>query len=271
MGKFSGVLLASDYDDTLFSSKRTVSAENKTAIEYFMANGGYFSVATGRAHKTFTPQISEQEIPFNAPCVLSNGAGVYDYTQDKWLHLTTLPDRAVSDLRQLLDHMPALGIETYHEDEIYVCNPNDMTRHHMKRVCAQFIEGELEDLPRPWIKAIIEAHSQDLIEAQRYLLTHFGDFFEIIFSNHHLLEITAKGCHKGGMVRWIANYLGIAPGDVYCVGDNENDLSMLQVSAIPMAPANCAEVVKLSGARLVADCDHHTVADIVRILDEIYS
>ena len=36
--------------------------------------GGYFSIATGRAHRTFTPQIEKEGLVFNAPVVLSNGA-----------------------------------------------------------------------------------------------------------------------------------------------------------------------------------------------------
>ncbi|MEG2420758.1 MAG: HAD family hydrolase [Oscillospiraceae bacterium] len=270
MGKFSGVLLASDYDDTLYSSLRHVSEENRAAIVSFMEQGGYFSVATGRAHATFAPQIALESIPMNAPCVLSNGAGVYDFSKDCWLHLTCLPQRALADLLELTEEMPSLSVETYHDDDIYVYRPNEITRFHAERVRSHFIEQSLADQPQPWIKAILEADYPDLVAAQRYVLSRWGDVYEAIFSNRYLLELTAKGSHKGGMVRWIANHLGVAPGDVYCVGDNENDLSMLQVSAIPLAPANCAEVVRISGARLVADCDHHTVADIIHILNEMY-
>ena len=51
MGKFDGVLLASDYDDTLYGTDMTVSAENVKAIEYFTAQGGTFTVATGAEYK----------------------------------------------------------------------------------------------------------------------------------------------------------------------------------------------------------------------------
>lgn len=39
MGKFSGVLLATDYDDTLYSSDCTISQENRQAIARFVAEG----------------------------------------------------------------------------------------------------------------------------------------------------------------------------------------------------------------------------------------
>ena len=50
MGKFNGVLLVSDFDDTLYGSDLRVSEENRRALDYFTGAGGIFTVATGRAH-----------------------------------------------------------------------------------------------------------------------------------------------------------------------------------------------------------------------------
>ena len=55
MGKFDGVLLASDFDDTLYGLDRQVCPRNRKALNYFIAQGGRFTVATGRAHTTFAP------------------------------------------------------------------------------------------------------------------------------------------------------------------------------------------------------------------------
>ena len=58
MGKFTGVLLVSDFDNTLVYTESALKGlapmpellpENRQAIEYFMAEGGTFSIATGRA------------------------------------------------------------------------------------------------------------------------------------------------------------------------------------------------------------------------------
>ena len=81
MGKFDCVLLASDFDDTLYNSSREVSAENREALNYFIRQGGRFTVSTGRAHRTFSPYV--HLAPVNAPVILSNGALLYDYSADK--------------------------------------------------------------------------------------------------------------------------------------------------------------------------------------------
>ena len=62
MGKFDGVLLASDFDNTLVYTEDALQngeavpplpERNRQALEYFMAEGGFFAIATGRALAAF--------------------------------------------------------------------------------------------------------------------------------------------------------------------------------------------------------------------------
>ena len=81
MGKFDGVLLVSDFDDTLYAPDVAVPERNVSAIRYFTGEGGRFTVATGRAHRTFAPYV--HLVPLNAPVILSNGAAIYDFQADR--------------------------------------------------------------------------------------------------------------------------------------------------------------------------------------------
>ena len=83
--------------------------------------------------------------------------------------------------------------------------------------------------------------------------------------------MTAKGANKGGMVRRLAGRLGIGLDHVYCVGDEANDLPMLEEAAEGFAPANCIPAVRESGVEIVADCAHDAIADVVERLGRIYS
>ena len=75
---------------------------------------------------------------------------------------------------------------------------------------------------------------------------------------------------KGGMTALLARKLGIDPAHIYCVGDNQNDIPMLEQSAIPFAPANCAQEVKDWGATILCHCDDGVIGDIVEILEQRY-
>ena len=101
-------------------------------------------------------------------------------------------------------------------------------------------------------------------------LERWGDQYEAIFSNRYYLEVTRRGCNKGGMVQRLIHMLGVERDNLYCVGDNQNDIPMMALSAIPFAPANCAQEVKDWGAKLLCHCDEGVIGDIVEILDRKY-
>ncbi len=270
MGKFSGVLLVSDFDDTLYGSDLHVSEENRTAIRYFMEQGGRFTVATGRARKTFFPQITLEDIPLNAPVILSNGATIFDAQTDTPVRRTYLPDRVLQDMQEVCTRFPELGFEAYHQNEIFVYNPNMVTRRHMERVGMDYTVLPIEQMPLPITKIILEQDNPMLQEVQAYMRQTVGESYEVIFSNRYLLELTAKGSHKGGSVLWLADYLGISREHLYCVGDNQNDIPMLEVAKIGFAPETCTEVVKAWGPHLVRGCDDHCVASVIEVLDQLY-
>ena len=48
MGKFSGVLICTDLDGTLYRNDKTISQENREAIDYFKREGGFFTAVGGR-------------------------------------------------------------------------------------------------------------------------------------------------------------------------------------------------------------------------------
>ena len=269
MGKFDGLLLASDFDDTLYGLDLRIPERNLEAIRYFTDQGGRFAVATGRAHRTFAPFA--HLVPMNAPAVLSNGSALYDFAQNKMICQTFLRPQAPADLEALAEQFPEIGFEAYFGEDIYVFQPNTVTDSHMAKVGTGYIQcTRIADIPVPWTKVILQQDFPYLQRVQRWMLHTFPGAYEVIFSNRYLLEMTDFGSNKGGMVQRLADHLHIAPGHVYCVGDNQNDSPMLALSAIPFAPANCAREVQDWGARVLCHCDEGVIGDIVALLDGLY-
>ena len=173
-------------------------------------------------------------------------------------------------LAQLCREFPELGFEAYHGEDIYVHNPNEVTRSHLARVGGSQLLAPIGEMPTPWSKVILQQDEPYLRRVQARLLSLWGSRCEAIFSNRYLLEMTAKGCNKGAMVGKVARLLGVSPPNLYCMGDNQNDIPMLALSAIPFAPANCAREVRDWGARVLGSCDEHAVAQAIDILDSLY-
>ena len=281
MGKFTGGLLASDFDNTLIYTERALrtgspvpplSEGNRKALEYFMAEGGSFAIATGRALPAFMKYAPE--VPMNAPGVVCNGASLYDFQQGVYLENALLDEHARARGQEILDRFPDVAVEAYHIDNvIHAVRPNEITRQHEHLTKVGVTEApSLLEVPLPLGKLLFEAEHPTL-EAVLALLNERGwaEDYELMFSQDHLLEMTARGANKGGMVRRLAKRLGISMEHVYCAGDEANDISMLTAAAEGFAPANCKDVVRQCGATIVADAEHDALAEIIAILDKRYA
>lgn len=280
MGKFDGVLLASDFDNTLIYTEdalRTgkpippLSEGNRTALESFMAQGGHFAVATGRALPAF--EKLAPMIPINTPCVICNGAAIYDFAKGEYLETALLSEKSRERGQQVLDAFPQVGVEAYHvENVIHAVHVNAFIRAHEHLTGVRVEEkASLTDVPLPLGKLLFEAEHEDLVQVEQFIRGHgWASDYELIYSGKTLLEMTARGASKGGMLRKLAERLGVAPENVYAVGDEGNDLSMLELSAVGFAPANCAPTVRQSGARIVCDAHGDTLAEVIAALEGRY-
>lgn len=281
MGKFNGVLIASDYDNTLVYTEDALKGlepmpgllpENREAIEYFMAHGGVFSVATGRALPSF--DTVRKGVPMNGPTILFNGAAIYDFEKQQYLCTAFLPDTVRPHISQVLDAWPQAAVELYHDDNaIFALHPNELTLAHLHITHeATTMVDSLDQVPSPISKALFEIAPEHLEDMYRYVLAQpWASLYEVIPSSICFLELTAKGANKGGMVRRLSQLLHIAPENVYCVGDHANDLGMLAASAIPFAPANAIEAVRrVPGVHLLPDARCGAIAEMIRQLDRRY-
>ena len=193
MGKFTGLLLASDYDNTLTYTEEAlrlcrpmppVSKANQAAIRYFMAEGGIFSVATGRAKPAF--EAVADGVPMNGPTVLFNGAAIYDFSTGKYLCEAFLPETARAHIAQTIRELPFAAVELYHDNnDIHALQPNDVTRRHLHVTHSPtVIVDSMEQVPSPISKALFStepAHQAALLD---YLRGQgwYGDY-EIVASS----------------------------------------------------------------------------------------
>ncbi len=278
MSKFNGLLLVSDFDNTLVYTEEAlqkcvdmppVSEENRAAIEYFMANGGTFSVATGRAKPAFETVVDG--IPMNGPTVLFNGAAIYDFSRREYLVTAFLPDDVRPRIEEVVTDLPQVAVELYHDDNtIHALNANDVTRRHMHITHAPTIEvGSMDQVPAPISKALFSTEEVHLPELLAYLKAQpwYNDY-ELVPSAVTLVELTAKGANKGGMVSRLAQLLGVRRENVLCVGDHANDVSMLTWAGEGYAPANAIPLVlDTPGVRRLPDCRENAIAALIRDLD----
>lgn len=269
MAKFDGVLLASDMDYTLLNSKGELSPESRQAIAYFMENGGYFTIATGRSPQAF--EKPRGFLDFNAPVVLLNGAVIYDYEKKKYLYDHCMTDDCLEACQTVADAFPELGILVCCLDAVYAFRMNEVSVAHLDRmgVSDQVVVDRLSDIPLPWVKVIMTQKPEYLQKVAPWFIERYAECFDLVFSSPHLLEMQSNEIDKGKGILKLAQVLGVDKKDVYCAGDQQNDAAMMS-AVTSFAPANAVDEIKKMAKYIVSDCDNHAMRDIIEILDKQY-
>ena len=119
-GKFEGYLLVADFDDTFCPEHGApVPEENRRAAQYFMDEGGLFTIATGRDVRSY--YSIREKFTVNAPLVLSNGAVIFDGESGESWYESFLPFSCRSDLIAARDAFPGTGVEVHRGADVRVC------------------------------------------------------------------------------------------------------------------------------------------------------
>lgn len=250
MGIFSQVLLASDFDHTLTNMDGIVPARNLEAIEAFIAEGGIFTVASGRSIPMFRKKAAL--LPVNAPCILYNGAACYDYRAEALAFAVPLPDTAPRLLAALREHCPRERIEIHTIDRHYVYG-RDPHRDALLDQCGVSYLYDVPNPPLPWIKLAVfgKARSAGYDDPARippeevayfdrlqdYVAQVGGDGYASFRAMPRNMEVCAAGCDKGGAARALAQSLGRPI--LACIGDAPNDLTMLRAADYGFRTGDC--------------------------------
>ena len=108
------------------------------------------------------------------------------------------------------------------------------------------------------VLAMVEADIRDLVkeETERAL----GEKYFVTCSSPYLVEVMPKGQNKAGAVDFLSEYYGIPKEEIAAIGDQLNDLPMIERAGGKFAVQN-AEAKLKENATVVASCEEDGVAE----------
>ena len=261
-----GILLVSDLDGTLVTDKGVIPERNSSAIERFIRRGGLFAFATGRS-VLGTEKFAARLMP-NAPSIVYNGGGIYDFREKKLLWSEFLPREYGRIIREVLTGFPDVGVEIYSGGQVFHLNTNRYTKAHIAFQGIPASGRSPDDIPEHCNKILFCGENDRLREVSERLnqMEHLGCAY--VFSGPVYFEVLPEGISKGVTVGVLAGLLGIGADRVMSIGDYTNDLELLAVSALGAAPEDALEDVKSAADIVVGKCENGAVADFIEYLEE---
>lgn len=272
MGIYSDILLTVDYDRTLTAPDSTIPARNLEAIRYFMENGGTFTINTGRS--VAMTKAFRDVVPVNAPLLLYNGSAAYDLKSGtfEFAHEISLNQGDV--VRKCMELFPDLTVEVQSMYAHHRFAENPMwdafsDTNQCARTAARpdddlgpFIKftlyGEIRDVTVADLYAGSPEEQRRMDEAEQQLNAVFGDSCAVFRSAMRIIDVHAKGVSKIRAARELQQRLG--KKILVCVGDGENDVSMLRGADYAFSPADGVVADRFEN---VCNCADGAVADVI--------
>lgn len=239
-------LIVSDLDGTLLSADHTLPSSTATAIREFVSRGGCFTLATGRPFITARPII--QQLGLDLPVILCNGAVL---AQANGIPLER-SGISLASLYILLNAADQSGLDIllFCGDEVQTLARNiNIAAYERKEgvTCSLIRLHEIQECGTEIEKAILLGP----VEQSRRLFAEYVDRSPVLQSSiaafqseDNYLELVPGQVSKGTALQRLAATLDIPLDQVMAIGNQLNDLPMLQAAGIGVAVANSPDELK---------------------------
>lgn len=262
-------LIALDLDDTLLRADLSISEENKRALQRAENLGVHIVLASGRNFYSMRRYSEELFIKRRGDYLIgSNGAQLIQASTGKLMEDLKLSSDFCRDMAREFDRKGYYW-QLYIEGKIY-CNRMNEWALLDNRLTGQPLEviPDTETILSHDQTKILACGEPPRIESlYKELKISLGNRFEIVTSKPCFLEILPKGANKGAALERLAKRLRIGMESILAVGDERNDIDMIQKAGWGCAPANAVQDLR-AVARFVSEKTNEddAVADILNHL-----
>lgn len=242
-------LLVLDLDGVTLDSAMRMDPVLEAGLKRAMARGLRVTLATGRMPQASRPYWERLEI--FTPVILYNGALVQDPITRATLYARTLPPGLLWQTYPIYANAPVDPLY-YNGDTLYCLEQTHPIRTYCSEQALEAVEiADREPFlrERSFVKSLFIGHPAVLPMLREELAPRIGTS-RLVLSRPNYLELLPAGASKGEALRFLAGHLGIPLERVIAVGDQENDLEMIQAAGLGIAMPHSPPQVQAAAARV---------------------
>lgn len=259
--------IISDLDGTLLSKNNqmggmAIHPEDVAAVKRWEDSGGLFAVATGRDYGFAEPL--EHDHGIIADFVASNGGAIY--IDEQVIHKRPIPGDVVVKFLQRLHSLPSKvdylanleGLQKLCDDD-----PGSFYNARVKHspngsyTTKEYIA--LDEKPGAYKISVNVRNMQDKPAYWDLLNAEFANELTITSSGRTFLEVNGAGVDKASGLEIYLQDRGLEHDEVAVIGDEDNDLTMLQAFKYSFAMA--------SGNPVVIETARYVVGSVREMID----
>lgn len=261
-------LIASDIDGTINNKGRKLVKRNYDAIhEYINQYGGNFTLASGRTPDSMRKHFKRLDIP-DGKAIVINGAGIYDFAQEKMIWKSPLNDKCIDMVRKTVKKYPTISFQVISEKAVYIFRPTVSSR--LLAINARYpikYFYSFQSIPKEnWYKVIFTGIPPALKAVNKYIVSMSDTTENLMFSSDWSYEIVNEDTNKGKAVLKLAEMLGVKKENTAAIGDYFNDYEMLKEVAFPACCGQAPKEMKKISKLVTCHCNNGAVADLIEYM-----
>ncbi len=270
-------LLVTDIDGTLLNPQFRISELDRCAIQAAHERGIHIVLATGRRHDYALPVAHELGVP--VWMISSNGALIRSSSGETFF-FDRLPAVTARRLIHYMDDFRGHAVLTFDRPSRGALVLERVDELHQS--ISRWIQHNSSHIQ--YVIQLEDALTEDPIQAMycgsvAFMETVQGRLNQADFLNEMtilrtqydardlcILDILNRDCSKGHALRRLAEHYGIPREQIMAIGDNYNDLEMLEFAGLPVIMGNASEELKQNGWKVTKSNAENGVAEALRMV-----
>lgn len=253
-------LILSDIDGTILNDENVVDSDLKATVNKLRNKNVPFILASARSPKGMLPIAKELAVMDN-PIACYNGALVIK-NLDKKSYTTILshklnPDEVKKIITSVHQKYPQVSINLYSGSDWYVEKIDKWVEIESDITQLEPIVTDVEKLisTEPIHKILLISEPEEIAEALNNFQAESLVDSSFYLSKPNYLEITNSHVSKEKALRELAKMYDLSLDKTMTLGDNFNDLPMLELAGLGVAMQNAPSAVKKS-AKVVTESNN---------------
>jgi hypothetical protein len=265
-------LLALDIDGTLLTSRGEMTSRTRTAIDTARQSGTQVVLLTGR--RFGSAYLLLQELKLDLPVICHNGALTKDVKTLETLNLHPLEIETAHEIIMIARKFKTDMVCCCDEPQGFgvmviegVSEDNQALNRYINKYRDHVVEAPdlIEHVKDPPIQVMFSGPCAQMEDFSDQLQSTLGNdirVFRTIYPKFDLtiLDAVSVRASKGDSLAEIANERGFVREEVMAIGDNHNDLTMLNYAGLGVVMGNADEEIKGMNFSLTFSNDEDGVA-----------
>jgi len=265
-------MLALNIDGTVLQSNGKIHKSTKEAIEYVQQKGIYVTLVTSRTFASAKKVAKALKLD----SILITHRGAYIAKEiGKPIHAARVQENITYDLVRLLEGFPCqirLVHENYSLANKYKLNHNLLAKTVFTTGDPVFYSQQFVDsigdtiIDEPANPSSIEVYFEykdDLTDVQKAIEKMFTEV-DCMALNELRLDIVPSGVSKLNGLLYLAERLGISRNEIVCIGDEFDDIDMIEAVGLGVAMGNASVEVKRAADWITRSQNQQGVAYMVK-------